>query len=179
MKANLGQFLLDGNLDVQPEAGGFGHFERIERGKDEWLTPPEIIRALGAFDLDPCAPKNRPWEMAARHFTLPENGLLLPWVGRVWCNPPYGDQTGKWLAKCKGHGDAIALTFARTETRMFHDHVWNAADAVFFFRGRLTFFHVNGQPGEASPAPSCLIAFGKPNVEAIQAANLSGRLVLL
>jgi hypothetical protein len=24
--------------------------------KDEWLTPPEIIRALGPFNLDPCAP---------------------------------------------------------------------------------------------------------------------------
>ena len=33
--------------------------------KDEWLTPPNILRALGAFDLDPCAPEKRPWEMAA------------------------------------------------------------------------------------------------------------------
>ncbi len=24
--------------------------------KEEWLTPPEIIQALGTFDLDPCAP---------------------------------------------------------------------------------------------------------------------------
>lgn len=28
-------------------------------GHDEWLTPPEILRALGAFDLDPCAPVMR------------------------------------------------------------------------------------------------------------------------
>jgi hypothetical protein len=27
---------------------------------DEWLTPPEIIHALGLFSLDPCAPINRP-----------------------------------------------------------------------------------------------------------------------
>ena len=25
-------------------------------GKDEWLTPPEIIYSLGEFDLDPCSP---------------------------------------------------------------------------------------------------------------------------
>lgn len=37
---------------------------------DEWLTPPEILRALGAFDLDPCAPVVRPWETAAQHFAL-------------------------------------------------------------------------------------------------------------
>ena len=30
-------------------------------GKDEWLTPPEIIKSLGEFDLDPCSPINRPW----------------------------------------------------------------------------------------------------------------------
>lgn len=29
--------------------------------KDEWLTPPHILRALGPFDLDTCAPVNRPW----------------------------------------------------------------------------------------------------------------------
>ncbi len=179
MSMNSDQFLLDGQLDSVSDAGGFGHFERVERGKDEWLTPPEIVRALGAFDLDPCSPRNRPWPTAQNHISLPDNGLLVPWVGRVWCNPPYGDQTGRWLAKCKGHGNAVALTFARTETRMFHEHVWNAADAVFFFRGRLTFFHVNGQPGEASPAPSCLIAFGRNNVEAIRNSTLSGRLVHL
>lgn len=33
-------------------------FERINNGKSEWLTPLEIIRALGDFDLDPCAPSN-------------------------------------------------------------------------------------------------------------------------
>lgn len=35
-------------------------------GHDEWLTPPEILRALGEFDLDPCAPVVRLWETAAR-----------------------------------------------------------------------------------------------------------------
>lgn len=57
-------------------------------GHDEWLTPPEILRALGEFDLDPCAPVVRPWETAARHYTVQDDGLALPWEGRVWCNPP-------------------------------------------------------------------------------------------
>jgi len=68
-------------------------------GKDEWLTPPQIIKTVGPFDLDPCAPINRPWEMAANHYTVIDNGLNMPWAGRVWCNPPYGTQTGLWLAK--------------------------------------------------------------------------------
>ena len=36
-------------------------FERSAGGKDEWLTPPEIIKALGTFDLDPCASTTRSW----------------------------------------------------------------------------------------------------------------------
>lgn len=93
-------------------------------GKDEWLTPPELVRALGAFDLDPCSPINRPWATAAKHFTVNDNGLMLPWEGRVWCNPPYGKEAAKWLEKCAMHGNAIALTFARTETQMFFKSVW-------------------------------------------------------
>jgi hypothetical protein len=173
------QLLLDGAAEVEELAGGFGHFERGEGNKDEWLTPPAILRALGEFDLDPCAPRVRPWPMARQHFTVEDNGLIRPWHGRVWCNPPYGDETGKWLARCHGHGNAIALVYARTETQMFHQHVWAVAQGVFFFKGRLRFCHVSGKPGENGPAPSCLIAFGQNNVDAIAKSGLAGRLVNL
>ena len=52
---------------------------------DEWLTPPEIVRACGQFDLDPCAPIVRPWDTAARHFTVEDDGLAQSWDGRVIC----------------------------------------------------------------------------------------------
>jgi hypothetical protein len=40
---------------------GIGSHTRAFRGKtDCWLTPPEIIRALGPFDLDPCAAPSQP-----------------------------------------------------------------------------------------------------------------------
>lgn len=48
---------------------------------DEWLAPPEILRALGAFDLDPCAPITRPWSTAATHYTVNDDGLSRPWHG--------------------------------------------------------------------------------------------------
>lgn len=56
---------------------------------DEWLTPPEIMSSLGAFDLDPCSPINRPWPTAGIHYTVEDDGLSKPWFGRVWCNPPH------------------------------------------------------------------------------------------
>ncbi len=135
--------------------------------KDEWLTPPDLLRALGAFDLDPCSPVVRPWPTAAYHLT--QGGLNIPWSGRVWCNPPYGTQTGSWLARCAAHGDAIALVFARTETAMFFDHVWPKADSILFLQGRLHFHHVDGTRAAANAgAPSVLIAYGTANAHCLE-----------
>ena len=100
-------------------------------GKDEWLTPPELVRAIGYFDLDPCQPINPPFTHAEKGYNILDDGLFKKWEGRVFCNPPYGKYTPIWLKKCADHGNAIALTFARTETKMFFEHVWNKADAVF------------------------------------------------
>lgn len=146
--------------------------------KDEWLTPPHIIEALGPFDLDPCAPVIRPWDTAARHYTLRDNGLSQEWRGRVWLNPPYGRETGAWLDRLADHGDGIALIFARTETDVFFRHVWGKATAVLFLRGRLHFHHVNGERARANAgAPSALIAYGIRNAESVQSSGLGGYFV--
>lgn len=343
--------------------------------KDEWLTPPEIIKALGPFDLDPCAPVNRPWETAAKHYTVLDNGLTKPWHGRVWCpicnsfkgdrradmhyvrgdetsnpaifsaakgnekrpevqlpglregprkaaaesaqresfgedkapcgeesasskreresletaallyrqqqteaektsrsdgmdcsrlggvpvgvgeplrilrqgrsddsgslhpavirgmprnntpqhgaslsglqyqqaskaaelvgerqveacpdcglptepapesvrvfcNPPYGAEAGRWLARCADHGNAIALIFARTETTMFVEHVWRKADALLFIHGRLHFHHVDGSRAAANAgAPSVLVAYGRKNAEVLAMCGIKGAFV--
>ena len=118
--------------------------------KDEWLTPPHVIQALGFFDLDPCSPIERPWPTAEKHYTILDNGLIQPWNGRAWCNPPYGLEAAKWLERCVQHGNAIALVFARTETRMFFDHIWPKADGMLFLEGRLYFHHVCGTRAAAN-----------------------------
>jgi hypothetical protein len=143
------------------------NFNTNTENKDEWLTPPKIIKALGDFDLDPCAPINPPWQTAAKQYDVRDDGLKQVWEGRVWCNPPYGRETFKWIDKLATHGNGIALIFARTETIGFHEHIWNRADAIFFFKGRLKFFHVNGVEGGSANAPSCLVAYGKENVNAL------------
>ena len=150
-------------------------------GKEEWLTPPGILRALGHFDLDPCAPPQhrRPWEMADRHYTVEDNGLKQPWDGRVWCNPPYGAEAAKFMARLVDHGNGIALVFARTETKMFHDSVWGKADALLFLKGRLSFCDYRGKPIGTAGAPSVLIAFGLANVTSLAESGIEGALVEL
>ena len=157
---------------------------RFERSgpssKEEWLTPPEIISTLGKFDLDPCAPIDRPWPTAKNHYTIDDNGLLLPWNGRVWLNPPYGNKTEDWLRRMSAHGNGIVLIFARTETGMFFRHVWIHADAILFIRGRLKFFNIDGTMADNSAgAPSCLIAYGEQNVQALLLSNIEGKVVYL
>lgn len=167
-------------LTQRAPGSGMG-VSRAQHSSDVWLTPPHIIRALGVFDLDPCAaPSPRPWPTATRHIELPDNGLLAPWHGRVWLNPPYGLQTGAWLQKLADHGDGIALIFARTDTAAFFDHVWPKAFAVLFLRGRLRFCDRVGRVAKTSGgAPSCLIAYGASNAVALQSSGLDGRLVVL
>jgi len=154
-------------------------FEKTSDGKDEWLTPPSLIKSLGEFDLDPCSPINRPWDTAKNHYNINDDGLNKEWEGRVWCNPPYGTQTGVWLNKCAEYGNAIALTFARTETKMFFDCVWDKADAVLFIKGRIRFYHVTGIQGGAAGAPSILIAYGKNNIEMLKQSGINGKLITL
>ena len=151
---------------------------------EEWLTPRFVIDALGPFDLDPCSPKERPWNTARRHFTEADDGLSRPWKGRVWLNPPYGPQTSIWLRKMVGHGDGIVLTFARTESAWFAESVWGMASGVLFLGRRLRFCTPGGEVSDGTAgAPSVLIAYDQPgsarNREALRTCGLEGHFVPL
>jgi hypothetical protein len=181
-----------------PRVKGMGGHQSAAMENDEWLTPPSILQALGAFDLDPCAPVDRPWPTAARHFTAEDDGLAQEWCGRIWLNPPYGPPTivGPWLKRMVQHGRGTALIFARTETDLFFETVWERATAVLFLRGRL-FFHVSADTefkrkgkdpikvrrGEASPAnagaPSVLVAYGARDADILEGCAIDGQFLRL
>ncbi len=149
-------------------------------GRIEWLTPPEIVKGLSSFDLDPCAPVTRPWPTADVHFTVDDDGLSQSWSGRVWLNPPYGTETWKWMDRLAEHGNGIALIFARTETEGFHRTVWERATGILFFRGRLHFHEPCGRRANGNAGgPSVLIAYGQENARAIETAGFPGRFIWL
>jgi hypothetical protein len=134
---------------------------RSAQTTDSWITPKGLIDRLGPFDLDPCACVPQPWPCARESYT--EHGLLRPWLGMVWLNPPYGRALAPWLNKLALHGQGIALVFARTDTAAFFENVWPFADALLFLRGRLTFHYPDGSLpplGHNSGGPSVLIAYG-------------------
>lgn len=161
------------------------NFEFATKGHDEWLTPPDMIDALGPFDLDPCSPIVPPWRTASRMLNVNDDGLNCDWDGFVWLNPPYGKETFKWMAKLGAHGGGgIALIYARTETRGFFDTVWNSesAKAILFLKGRVAFHYVDGSKSKPAGAPSVLVAYGKQGLERMDerfniSPILSGKLI--
>jgi hypothetical protein len=134
---------------------------------------------LGPFDTDPCASIDQPWRTARIQYTIDDDGLHQAWDGMVWCNPPYGPQTWKWLHRLADHGTGIALTFARTETAGFFAAIWNRADALLFLKGRLHFHHpITGHRANANAGgPSVLIAYGAEAVTRLEHVPTPGALV--
>jgi hypothetical protein len=147
---------------------------------NDWLTPPEIIKALGPFDLDPCAHPKQFYQTAKEMISPPADGLLCNWYGRIWLNPPYGDRLAGWISKLSEHGNGIALVPSRTEVeKWFWPYVWEKADAIFFFRGRLYFRRLDGSTSGNAGHGSILAAYGKSSVKKIKQSNLNGKLVEL
>lgn len=161
-------------------AGGIFGVHKPVMGKDEWLTPPDLVAKLGPFDLDPCSPINRPWDTAANHFTIADDGLSKTWNGSVWCNPPYGKETGVWLERCAHHGDAMALIFARTETDAWFRFVWPFASGILFIKGRLFFHHVSGKRADGNAGgPSALVTYGERMAERLRGLGELGKFIRL
>ena len=66
----------------------------------EWATPRDLFDELDAefhFDLDVASTDAN--ALCANHYTKSDDGLAKEWTGRVWCNPPYGREIGKWMRK--------------------------------------------------------------------------------
>ncbi len=160
---------------------GMGGHQGARSTTDEWLTPPEIIRHLGEFDLDPCAACSQThitgtvMGIGAARYCKCDDGLSKEWRGRVWLNPPYGKETGRWLAKMAKHGKGIALIFARTDTGYFHDSVFRVAHALLFPMGRITFLKGDGtKPKFNGGAPSVLVAYSEMDAEWLEHLPLPG-----
>jgi hypothetical protein len=154
-------------------------FEKSINTSVEWLTPPELVKKLKEFDLDPCTPISPPFKHATVNYNLNDNGLEKKWFGRVYLNPPYGKGMEKWIEKLKNHGNGIALIFARTETRCFFNHVWNDADAVLFVKGRIKFYNLAGIQMGTPGAPSIFIAYGLNNAQILENSGIEGKFIKL
>ena len=127
---------------------------------DEWSTPQDVFDNLDAefhFNLDPCCThENRKCE---NHYTKEDNGLKHSWGGySVFCNPPYSN-IAEWVEKCyregtKDNTTVVLLIPSRTDTKYFHNFIYNRAE-IRFVKGRLKF----GGHSNSAPFPSMIVIF--------------------
>lgn len=141
---------------------------RPKNYSDEFYTPDAIVKALGPFDLDPCAgPKTH----ATVNIRRPECGLASEWSGRVWMNPPYF-LVHDWLLKFSQHGNGICLVNARPET-MWFQRLANGSSAILWIKGRISFEQPSGKKGHG-PVGSVLVAYGDENARALERSGIAG-----
>ena len=129
---------------------------------DNWSTPQDFFDKLNDefhFTLDVCADENN--HKCEHYYTKEIDGLSRPWVGTVWCNPPYGRKIGEWVRRAYlssniGSATVVMLLPARTDTRWFHDYIYNKSNTeIRFIKGRLKF----GGCKNSAPFPSMVVIF--------------------
>lgn len=122
---------------------------------NEWSTPKDIFEYYDDFfnfDLDPCATKEN--ALCSKYFTIEDDGLQQDWTGHVvFMNCPYDRSIYKWVEKAY-HSDAlvVALLPARTDTKWFHEFIYNKSE-IEFLKGRLKF----GGSKHGAPFPSMVV----------------------
>lgn len=130
-------------LDARPRVLTFS-------GTCEWYTPAEMIDAvravLGTIDLDPASiDEANEVVKALRYYTAADDGLLQPWAGKVYVNPPY-NHIAKFCTRLVDQyeagnvTEAVVLVGNSTETRWFQK-LAGACSAICFPRGRIKFRH--------------------------------------
>jgi hypothetical protein len=154
---------------------------------NEWYTPVPYVEAartvLGCIDTDPssCAFANETVK-ATRYYTQSDNGLMLPWIGRCFINPPFGKtESGQSLLKmfttrliqqyeagiCT---EAILLIPVNTATRWFVP-LWQYP--ICFPVKRIRF---NTEVGKSDGAafPTCLVYLGPQEEKFIEVFSKFG-----
>jgi len=131
---------------------------------EEWETPQTLFERLDSefhFTLDACATALN--AKCRKYFDKQTDGLAQNWSGqRVFINPPYGAEIGRWMEKARTAAEegalVVCLVHARTDTRWWHQNVEGKASEVRFIKGRLK-FERKGKSGVSAPFPSVIVIY--------------------
>jgi hypothetical protein len=130
---------------------------------DAWFTPPWVFEGMGlTFDLDVASPSEPlDWLPARSRYTVADDGLLQPWFGLVWCNPPYSAPAA-WCRRWATHdpGGCILLRADLSTSGPFA--AFAAASSMYVPPKRLQF--VNGRGGSTGAVNFSSVILGRGEV---------------
>lgn len=130
----------------------------FSKASDEWETPDALFQRLNAkyqFVIDAAASAKN--TKVGLYWSFEDDALTKIWSdvnGWIWCNPPYSKCAEFVQTAAQSNSNTVMLLPARTDTRWFHDWVYNRAE-IQFLRGRLKF---SGSKNSA-PFPSMVVVF--------------------
>ena len=149
---------------VEVKGSAMSHMRGALEKSDEHYTPKWLFDRMGIeFDLDVAAPKGGSHVPARKCYTQEDDGLIQPWFGCVWMNPPFS-KPSPWVDKFIANGNGIALCVV-SKSKWFQA-LWNASDAIVPTDRTMKFERPDGNKKTIS-FQSFLFAMGNQSVQAI------------
>lgn len=130
-------------------------------GKTNWRTPLAVFRALDKefnFTLDAAASRSN--ALCAKFIDYAMNAFRTPWIGRVFCNPPYGRDILDWHQRAHqqvqiGNAEIVVMLVpANTDTQAFH-YAMTFAHEIRLVKGRIRFVG----PGKSPPSANAIVIY--------------------
>ena len=145
--------------------------------KQDWETPQELFDNLNNefdFELDAFASDKN--AKCKHFFTEQDDALQQDWTEykSIFINPPYTSKVQDEVLKkindtisSNWRGVIVLLIPARTDTKRWHDYIFNKADDIRFIKGRLR-FEIDGVPRGSSTFPSAVIVYDSRNKKEVE-----------
>lgn len=145
----------------------------------DWYSPEAPVelgrQLLGGFDLDPASSEEANLTVRARRiYTIDDDGLSKPWLGKVWLNWPGGrndddeSNASLWTTKLLEEfwagrtTEAVVLLFNVKTGANWFEPFWD--HALCFPRGRMKFVRPGGIVGDRPNHYNAAVYLG-PQVE--------------
>ncbi len=144
----------------------------MKHGDERYTTGEQYLwvkskTGIIKYDLDVAACAEA--YAAPVYYTKTDNGLVKPWFGHVWCNPPYS-KIGPWVAKAweelsNCRSVSMLIPANRTDQKWWQEQVEPVRDGgeilkTFFMPGRGNFAYPGSQGVAEKGSPfGCVLLF--------------------
>lgn len=172
-------------LDIDALLAGT-HTKTQSYDSDSWFTDPQFIavvhRFYGTIDIDPASCKvANSVVKATKYYTKKDNGLIKPWYGKVWVNPPFS--TGnidafakKTIDELSNCDEILFLCQSKNDTRWYQS-LMQHTDLMLLVKGRPKFWGNPINNSDRPRYPTTLFYFGHRTSEFIKTFKPLGTIV--